>query len=400
MINVEQALRYILKSIRPLPNETVELIQAFGRTISQDINSRLDIPGLDNSAMDGYAVRSEDTIGASLSSPRILKVVEDLKAGYLSHLRIGKNQAIRIMTGAPIPEGADGVVIVEDTERDGDDRVKIFKEIKHGENIRRKGEDIRKGEKIVSKGTYLSPPYIGIVASLGRKRIRVARRPKVAILATGDEVVDVGEKLSPGKLYSSNTYTLYSQVIKYGGIPKNLGIARDSVREIKEKIRRGLNCDLILTSGGVSVGEYDLVKTVLTELGDIEFWKVAMRPGKPLAFGKIKGVPLFGLPGNPVSSMVSFEVFVRPAILKMLGQRADASEIDAVLEEDIKKKKGFRYFLRAETWWKDGTYYTRTTGPQGSGILKSMALANSLMILSEERQVVKRGEKVKVRFLY
>jgi len=239
------------------------------------------------------------------------------------------------------------------------------------------------------------------LASLGMAKVEVIRRPKVAILVTGDEIVDVRGKLEPGKVRSSNTYTLYGQVLKCGGIPENLGIASDDSRQLEKKIGQGLDCDLILTSGGVSVGEYDLVKPVLAKMGaDIKFWKVAMRPGKPLAFGRMRKVLIFALPGNPVSSMVSFEIFVRPAILKMLGCRDDRWDgIDAVLEERIIKRKGARYFLRAKTQWENGIFMTHTTGAQGSGILKSMALANSLIILPEDVERVEKGEKVKVRFL-
>ena len=279
--------------------------------------------------------------------------------------------------------------------------VDILKEVKPGENIRRAGEGIKKGERILQKGTLLSSAHIGLLASLGKPRIKVIRRPRVAILATGDELINVDEKLKPGKLRSSNTYTLLGEVERCGGIPKNLGIAKDERAALKRKITNGLGCDILLTSGGVSVGDYDLVKDVLAEMGtDIKFWKVSMRPGKPLAFGTIKDMMVFGLPGNPVSSMISFELFVRPAILKMTGRSLDREEVDAVLEEDIEKKSGIMYFIRAITKWENGSFHAALTGPQGSGILKSMALANSLIILPEDVENVKKGEKVKVRFLY
>lgn len=426
-VKVEEALESILASLDILTSEEVKITEALNRVLAEDIYADTDIPQLDNSAMDGYAVRFSDTLGASKDKPKFLEVIDDVQAGYLSKKILKNNQAIRIMTGAVIPEGADSVVMVEETEKCRIDidkvypvrnvksteekskianGVKIFKELKLGENIRRKGEDIKNGDLVISKGIFLNSAHIGILASLGKSKIKVSRRPKVAILATGDEVVDVDEKLEPGKLRSSNTYTLYSQILNSGGIPKNLGIAKDKPEELEKKLQEGFDCDLILTSGGVSVGDYDLVKFILAKMGtDIKFWKVAMRPGKPLAFGMIsanagKRIPIFGLPGNPVSSMVSFEVFVRPAILKMLGQKQDArKEVDAVLEEDIKKKKELRYFLRAQTRWEDGIYLTRTTGPQGSGILKSMALANSLIILPEDEEFAEKGTRVTVRFL-
>ena len=406
MIKVNEALKTVLASINILPSEEIKLIESLGRVLAEDIYADVDIPLLDNSAMDGYAVKFADITGVSKDKPKSLEVVDDIQAGYLSKKILKNNQAIRIMTGAVIPEGADSVVMVEETEKEGKDKVKIFKEARPGDNLRRKGEDIKKGDLVFSKGTLLNSAHVGTLASLGKSNIKVARKPKVAVLATGDEVIDVDEKLEPGKLRSSNTYTLYSQVLNSGGIPKNLGIAKDKPEELEAKLKEGFDCDLILTSGGVSVGDYDLVKFILAKMGvDIKFWKVAMRPGKPLVFGMIsadggKRIPVFGLPGNPVSSMISFEAFVRPAILKMLGQQQDTrKEVDAVLEEDIKKKKGLRYFTRAQTRWEDGVYLVRTTGPQGSGILKSMALANSLIILPEDEEFIEKGTRVTVRFL-
>lgn len=399
MIGVAEASRLILKHAQPLNPEIVDLNESFGRVLAEDIYSDSDIPLFDNSAMDGYALKYSDTRDASRTNPKILEVVEDVRAGYLPKKRIRDNQAIRIMTGAPIPVGADSVIMVEDT-RKNEGFVEIFKEVKRSENIRKAGEDIKKGTKVIRKGTLLKSSHMGLLASVGKPKVKVARRPKVAILATGDEVIDIDKKLTKGKLRSSNTYTIYGQILNCGGVPENLGIAKDRPKELKEKIRKGLDCDLILTSGGVSVGDYDIVKDVLAELGtEMKFWKVAMRPGKPLAFGIIRGVPVFGLPGNPVSSMVTFEMFVRPLILKMLGQREDNRiEVEAALHEAIEKKKGLRYFLRAQTEWHDGAYRTRTTGPQGSGILRSMALANSLIILPEDKGYFKRGAKVMVRF--
>jgi len=402
LIKIEDALVSILEAIKSMPLEEIVLTEALGRVLAEDIYSDINIPQLDNSAMDGYALRAEDTSGASQGEPKILDVVDDLRAGYVTKHAVKKNQAVRIMTGAPVPSGADSVLMVEYTEREGENKVKIFKGIEKDENIRKAGEDIKKDELVISKGTLLNSGHVGILASLGRSIVKVAKKPKVGILATGDEVIDVNEKLEPGKLRSSNTYTLYSQVIKHGGIVKNLGIAKDAPLEVEKKIKKGLDCDLILTSGGVSVGDYDFVKDVLAKLGaDIKFWKVAMKPGKPLVFGTINGIPVFGLPGNPVSSMVSFEVFVMPSIFKMLGQSLKDTRriVDAVLEEDVKKKKGLKYFLRANTRYEDGVFRTRTTGPQGSGILKSIACADSLIILPYEKESLGKGTKVQVVLL-
>ncbi|MBU0548017.1 MAG: molybdopterin molybdotransferase MoeA [Candidatus Omnitrophica bacterium] len=404
MIKFNAALEKIIDSVEPIESESVRLTGALGRVLAEDIYSDTDIPGFDNSAMDGFAVRSSDTICASSDNAKVLEVIEDIKAGDIAKKTIDHNQAIRIMTGATIPKGADSVIMVEYTKKIQNkprESIEVYKELAAGENIRKKAEDIKKGELIISRGTLLNCGHIGILASLGRPKIQVVRRPKIAILATGDELVGVGQRLAPGKVRSSNTYTLYSQIVKCGCIPKNLGIAKDIPSQLEKKIRRGFDCDIILTSGGVSVGEFDLVKDVLAKIGTkIKFWQVAMRPGKPLVFGNIGKILIFGLPGNPVSGMISFEVFVRPVLLKMTGQRQDRQiEIEAVLEEDIQKKKGMRYFLRARTRWQNGRYLSRLSGPQGSALLKPMSLANSLVILGESQVFFKKGSKVKVRFL-
>ncbi len=404
MIRFNAALKIILSSVETIASENLRLTAALGRVLAEDIYADSDIPGFDNSAMDGFAVKSSDTFGASKDNAKILEVVEEIRAGDTAKKKLKRNQTARIMTGAPIPKGADSVIMVEHTKKilnRPQELIKIYRQVSPGENIRKKAEDVKEGELIITKGTWLGAAHIGILASLGRARIRAARRPRIAILATGNELVDVGERMGLGKIRSSNTYTLYSQVIKCGGIPKNLGIVKDNPIRLKEKIRQGLDCDIILTSGGVSVGEFDLVKDVLAKIGTkIKFWQVAMRPGKPLVFGNIGKTLVFGLPGNPVSGMVSFEVFVRPVLLKMSGQKQDKQkEIEAVLEEEIQKKKGMRYFLRARTRWENGRYLSRLSGPQGSALLKPMALANSLVILGENQTIFKKGSKVGVRFL-
>lgn len=400
MLKTEEALKIILDTVAPLDSEVVGITDSLKRVLAEDLYSNCNIPAFDYSAMDGYALKAQDTEGASPQSPRKLKVIGEVRAGMVSPLRINRGEAIKIMTGAPIPGGADAIIIVEDTKAEGDD-VAVFSEVKEGENIRPVGEDIKKGDFVMEKGTLLREAHVGMLAALGISRVKVTERPKVAILATGDEVIGIEDEMSPGKVRNSNAYSLYSQVITCGGIPLNKGIARDNPDDLREKLKSCLEADVILTSGGVSMGEYDLVKDILMEMGmQVKFWKVAIRPGKPLLFGTIKDKPLFGLPGNPVSSMVCFEIFVRPAILKMLGRAADDRvEVEAILEEDIKKKKGLRFFIRAQTWWKEGFYRTRTTGPQGSGILRSMVLANSLIILPEDEIFVEKGQKVSVRFL-
>ena len=400
MISVEDALKLILSTTPILGMEKVDIITALGRVIGEDIYSPSDIPPFDNSAMDGYAVKSEDTKGASIDHPAVLMVIEDLPAGYVAKGKIKKGEAIRIMTGAPLPQGADSVVMVEETEASGD-KVKIFNEAGINQHIRKAGEDVKKGELVIPQGTVLRPAAIGMLASLKRSFVSVYQRPLVSILCTGDELVDVDGELKAGQIVSSNSYTLASQVNECGGIPLLLGIARDRKDELEQKFREGLRADVIISSAGVSVGDYDLVKGVLQDLGmEMKFWKVAMRPGQPLAFGTIGGKPTFGLPGNPVSSMVSFEQFVRPYLLKMQGhKKIFRPVIEAIWQEEFTKKTERKYLVRCIVSKKEGTYIASSTGEQGSGILKSMVLANGLAIFPEEKEVIRAGEKVKVQLL-
>lgn len=400
MITVEEALDQILSHIQPLGFEKVSLLEALGRVIAEDIYADRDIPPLDNSGMDGYAVRSEDLQNASSDHPVRLEVIEDLPAGFLSKKKVQKGQAIRIMTGAPIPKGADTVVPVEDTKQD-DQFVLIHTILPRDENIRKAGEDVKKGERVISRGDLIRPSEVGMLASVRRSFVSVFQRPLVAILCTGEELVDVDGNMDEVKIVSSNSYTLAAQVKDCGAIPIQLGIARDRKQEIEDRLRHGIRADVLIASAGVSVGDYDFVKDALKDLGmEMIFWKVAMKPGKPLAFGKIQGKPVFGLPGNPVSSMVSFEQFVRPSLLKMMGHRQlFRPVIEAVLKEDIQKKPGRRHFIRASVSFERDHYAVRVTGAQGSGILRSMVRANGLIVIPEDREKVKAGEVVKVQLL-
>ena len=400
MISVEAALEKILSHIQPLGFEKVSLLEAQGRVIAEDIYASRDIPPLDNSAMDGYAVRSEDIQQASSGHSVRLEIIEDLPAGSVSRKTVGKGEAIRIMTGAPIPRGADTVVQVEDTAKE-DRYTQIFRAVPSGENIRRAGEDVGKGDRVISKGDFIRPAEVGMLASVGRSFVSVYQRPLVAILCTGEELVDVDGELEEGKIVSSNSYTLAAQVKDAGAIPLQLGIARDRKEDIEQKLRQGIRADVLISSAGISVGDYDLVKDVLKDLGmEMVFWKVAMKPGKPLAFGTIGGKPAFGLPGNPVSSMVSFEQFVRPSLLKMMGyQQLFRPTIEAILKEDIRKEPGRRHYMRAVVSFERERYFVTTTGAQGSGMLISMVKANGLVIIPENQEKVRAGEKVLVQLL-
>ncbi len=411
MISVGQAREIILKNIFPIKKiEFLNITASLNRISAIDIKAKENIPPFNNSAMDGFAIMAKDSFGASKENPKVLEVIEDVPAGYAAKKRVKSQQAIRIMTGAPLPKGADSVIMVEDTSSETNPKsqipnpkqfVEIFKEIKLGENVRYAGEDVKIGEVVIKKGSLLKSGHIGMLASLGISKIKVYRRPKIAILATGDELLEIEDRLKPGKIRNSNTYSLFAQVIRTGAIPIILGIARDKRSEIETKIKKGLRADMLLVSGGISVGDYDFVKDVLADLGmEMKFWKVAMRPGKPLAFGMIKRISVFGLPGNPVSSMIAFEEFVRPAILKMAGSiELFRFHLPAIMKEDFQKKIGLRYFLRAVLENKNGTLFASLTGPQGSGILKSMVLANGIVELPEDITQVRSGERVMVTYL-
>jgi molybdopterin molybdotransferase len=399
MIKFEEALNIVLGSVITLTPEEVSIIDSLERVLAGDVYSDCDIPAFDYSAMDGFALRYEDTKGALPESCIRLEIVGEFRAGGDTSSKVGSGEAVRIMTGAPIPDGADAVIMVEKT-KENDGIVEICEEVEAGDNIRLTGEDIKNGDLVIHKGTLLNSAHVGMFASLGISRVNVIKKPRVALLTTGDEVIGIDEEIRPGKVRNSNAYSLFCQVKKYGGAPVNMGTARDEKDSLRERLKSCLDCDLIITSGGVSMGEYDYVRDVMNEIGmEQKFWKVAMRPGKPNLFGLIDGKPFFGLPGNPVSGMVGFEVFIGPAIRKMLGQKDEEPEVDAILQEDIKKKKGLRFFIRAVTRWEGGRYVTKTTGPQGSGMLSSMVRANSLIILPEDEQLIKQGTMVKVRLL-
>jgi len=412
VISVDEALEKVLERIAALEAEESDVLGCLGQVLAEDVSSPINIPPLDNSAMDGYAVRSADTRGASQRSPCLLRVIETVTAGAVPSREVKAGEAIRIMTGAPMPEGADSVVKFEDTDeskRQGASKkigeIGILVEVEPGSKVRRVGEDITAGSLVLRKGTVIRAAEVGVLASLGRSRVMVIRRPVVAILATGDEIVDITQPLPQGKIYNSNSYSLAALVLHYGGIPQLLGIASDSEDSLLAKLRLGQEADMVITSGGVSLGDYDVVREVLAKKGEIIFWRVREKPGKPLAFAVLRGsggrnTPLFALAGNPVGAMINFELFARPAILKMMGRKNLAKPtVEAVVEDAIENAGGRRIFTRAIVEKRGGRYFARLTGPQGSGILTSMALANGLVIVPEDKPGVKRGDVVRVMML-
>ncbi len=412
MLSVEEARERVLGYFNVLEPETRPILEADGQVLAEDVEGRFDIPPLDNSAMDGYALRTEDIRGASETSAVTLRVTGSVAAGQLPSGRVEPGTTIRIMTGAPIPDGADAVVPFEDTdevERRASGRtlseIGIREEVPPTANVRPAGQDMRAGDRVLESGTVLRSGEIGVLAALGRGSVRVIRRPVAAVLATGDELVDVGQDLKPGSIYDVNSYSVSAAVQSAGGVPKLLGIARDNLDDLDAKLQAGLGADILLTSAGVSKGDYDIVKDVLARRGEIELWSVRMRPAKPLAFGVLDGpggrrVPHLGLPGNPVSALVGFEQIGRPAILKMMGKtRFERPTLRATLEEPIHNFDGRRVYARAIVTRRDGAYYARLTGHQNSNILTSMSRANGLAICPEDVEVKEAGEEVEVQMV-
>jgi molybdopterin molybdotransferase len=355
------------------------------------------LPAWDNSAMDGYAVRGADIDPATAERPVTLRVLETVAAGRFPTQAVRDGEAIRIMTGAPIPDGADTVVRVEDTDG-GTTQVLVRDARDARRNVRPRGEDFREGDALLDAGAPLGPAQLGVLASIGRSTVEVHRRPRVAIMGSGDELVDLDgfhEVLAGRKIVSTNGYTLQALVRDAGGEPVNLGVANDDPASLRDHLRRAAGCDLVLTSAGVSVGEFDYTREVIQALGaDMKFWRVRMRPGAPLGFGLLGSTAWIGLPGNPVSAMVTFELFVRPVLRRMLGHaRLFRRPLPVVLEERVTIGARLTHFLRAiVSTGNDGTVTARLTGPQGSGILTSMSRANALLVVPEDRPVVEAGE--------
>ena len=400
MLSVEEARQQMLNTIPILPSEKRGILNCAGYVLAEELRAAENIPPFDNSAMDGYAVCAADLKNASQENPAALSVIETIAAGYAPIKQVAAGQAARIMTGAMMPEGADAVVMQEVTHQEGSE-VKIFENVDASENVRFTGESVEEGSLVMGKGKHLRPPEISMLASLNCAEALVHRKPTVAIVSTGDELTPLGEPLEPGRIRDSNRYGLYAQVEEAGGIPIDMGIARDDEAETEQIFRAALTeADALITSGGVSVGEHDVVKNVLEKLGEINFWRVAMKPGKPQAYGIADGKPIFGLPGNSVSSLVVFELFVRPALLKMAGH-VDLLRptFKATLVETVTNRDGRVNYMRAILKESDGQYTAEMTGPQGSGILHSLVLANGLITIPSGATVAP-GETVDAQFLF
>jgi molybdopterin molybdotransferase len=393
VLTVESALDQILARVTPLGAEHVELMASLGRVLAEPIVSHREIPPWPNSSMDGYAVRASDVKAAD--GARGLHVVGLVAAGAVPEKPVGPGQAIRIFTGAPLPAGADAVVPQEDVEVDGE-HIRVRGRVEAGAYVRPAGEDVRPGDRMLEPGALIGPAEIGLLATLGCSRVRVYRRPRVAILSTGTELADLGTEPGPGQIPNTNSYSLMAQVLEAGGEALNLGVAADSLPVIEERLRWAA-ADILVSSAGVSVGEFDFVKEAFTKAGaELHLWQVSMRPGKPVTFGSLDGRPVFGLPGNPVSAMVTFELFVRPALLKMAGRRVlTRPRVYARALSDIPNPGSRRGYLRVKLR-ADGTGWTaELTGNQGSGVLSSMVHADGLAIVAPD-SILKTGDSVEV----
>jgi molybdopterin molybdotransferase len=409
MISVDEALNRILNQLYTLDTEEKQLLDCIGQVIAEDIYAPFNLPNYDNSIMDGFAVKASDIRGASGDNPVVLKITGKISAGMAIDMKVGNHESVMIMTGSMIPDGADVVVPFENTDandkqsKDNKQGVSIYQEFEVGANIRKSGSDVKQGNLVIKKGQLINSAEIGFLASIGRDKVQVIRRPVVAVLATGNELTNFGEKLTRGKIYNSNSFALAAQIIEFGGIPRLLGVARDNLDKLSKVFREETEYDLLITSGGVSAGQYDFVRDALESEGKIEFWQVRMKPGKPLTFGMLgdkKKRPHLGLPGNPVSCMVTLEIFGRPAIFKMMGRNDyERPIVAAIMEDEIPNSEGRRVYSRVILEKRDEQYYARLTGSQDSAVTSSMLKADGLAMVAEDCMLVKKGDQIKVMLL-
>lgn len=379
LLRAQEALERILQAVEPLPVEQVPLAQALGRTLAEAVVAGEDLPPFANSAMDGYALRAADTVEARPEAPRALRMIGEVPAGGEASRSVGPGEAMRIFTGAPLPSGADAVVPQEDTRRE-EGWVLVLRPVRRSENVRPRGEDVQAGQRVLEAGLRLGPAEVGILAALGWAQVPVHRRPRVGIVTTGSELVEVGEPLKPGQVRDSNAYSLAALVVENDAEVDGVMRVADRAEALHRAFDALAEADLLLTVGGVSVGDYDLVKPVVQERGEILFWRLAIKPGKPLLFALLEGKPLLGLPGNPVSAMVTFEKFARPALWKMMGRRRwERPRVPTRLTHPYRSSPQREEFVRAQTRWTPEGFRSTLTGAQGSGRISSMLGANSLV---------------------
>jgi molybdopterin molybdotransferase len=409
MLRVEEALEQILRATEPLGATEVDLLSSIGGFLAEDVCADIDLPPFDNSAVDGYAVRAEDVAGASPGSPALLREIGDVAAGRAAEVRVTAGTACRIMTGAPIPPGADAVVMIEDTRREAVAAgtapvVAILEAAAAEQHVRRAGEELRAGTCVLQSSARIRAAEIAMLATVGRARVRVGRRPRVAVFSTGDELVDISAPgpPPPGKIRDSNRCTLAALVVEAGAQVHSIGRLPDDLDATERALRAVAGADVILTAGGVSMGDRDYVRPAVERLGTLALWKVAVKPGKPLAFGSVGGALFFGLPGNPVSAMVTFELFARPALRKLAGAAEGdlfRRTVRGTLTHDLPHTPGRREYVRARTEWRGDGYEATASGAQGSGMVHSATAANSLLIVPEESEGLKAGARADILLL-
>jgi len=398
---IKEAQKIILGSVTPLNCENISILEGYNRVLYEDIVSDIMIPPADDSAMDGYAIIADDTRGATKNNPVKLKIAGEVQAGGSNAGKhVSRGTAVRIMTGAPLPEGADSVIRFEDTEEE-EGCVKLFCETVKHHNCRSAGENINKGDIVLHKGDRLRSADVGILASLNYTAVTVYKQPTVSIISTGDELAEIGEEIKNGQIRNVNAYTLCSELRKYNALPEYLGIAKDTLKDTEEMFLKALKSDVIISTGGVSMGKYDFVKDIFSDLNiEMLFERVNVKPGGPCTFGKKDNKLIFGLPGNPVSTLTSFIQFVRPALLKLMGaKRINKPIVNAILEEDINKKPGKASLLRGCFTIKNNEFFVSTTGSQKTSVLRSLSDANCLIIIPENIIEVKAGEKVLIQLI-